>query len=320
MVIGATRVENEGLPERPRNLYSLAKLESVLGVRREQLRFIARLAGSYYRPFHKRERQRPFSKKSSAPRKKPRIIDNPQDPLKAIQRSIHRNLLLTVQLPDYICGGVPGKTVLDNVYMHLGASTLITIDIKNFFREITNVQVYEVWRKLLGCGPKIAGLLTQLTSFERHLPQGAPTSTILANLVLYRPFESVRNACARHGITYSTWIDDLAFSGDDSRKIIPLVVAALHSAGFSISHRKLKTMGPATRKRLNGIVMSRFPNVAREYEKRIRSGIHKIQTHQIMAQDLEKYLRQLKGAINYVSLIAPRKGERFRRELLKIGA
>lgn len=77
-------------------------------------------------------------------------------------------------------------------------------------------------------------------------------------------------------------------------------------------------MGPATRKKLNGIVMSRFPNIAREYEKRIRSGIHKIQSRQIAPQDLEKYLRQLDGSINYVCLIAPRKGERFRRELAEM--
>ena len=313
-------MENEGLPERPRSLYSLAKLESVLGVRREQLKFIAHLAGSYYRPFYKKERQRPFLKKSNAPRKKPRIIDNPQGPLKSIQRSIHRNLLLTVRMPNYICGGAPGKTVLDNVYMHLGAPTLITIDIKNFFREITNVQVYEVWRNLLGCGTKTARLLTQLTTFEKHLPQGAPTSTILANLVLFQPFEPVRDTCARRGITYSTWIDDLAFSGNDARGIISLVANALRSAGFSISHRKLKIMGPATRKKLNGIVMNRFPNVAREYEKRIRSGIHKLQTRQIAHQDLEKYLRQLQGAINYVCLIAPRKGQSFLRKLAEIEA
>lgn len=312
-------MENERLPEKPHNLYSLAKLESVLGFGREQLRFSAGLAGSCYRPFHKKERQRPFSRKCGTLRKKPRIIDNPQDPLKSIQRSIHKNLLLTVRLPDYICGGMLGKTILDNVYMHLGASTLVTIDIKNFFREITNIQVYEVWHKLLSCSPKIARLLTQLTTFERHLPQGAPTSTILANLVLYRPFESIRDACARRGIIYSTWIDDLAFSGDCSREIIPVVTGALSAVGFSISHKKLKTMGPASRKALNGIVMSRFPNIAREYEKRIRSGIHKLQTHQIAAKDLDKYLRQLKGAINYVALIAPRKGARFRRELAGLG-
>src|SRR5208282_4180562 len=108
MVIGAPRVENEGLSQSLRSLYSLAKVESVLGIQREQLRLIAHQAGSYYRPFHKKERQQPFSKRNNGLRKRPRIIDNPQDPLKSVQKKIHRKLFLQLRLPDYICGGVPG--------------------------------------------------------------------------------------------------------------------------------------------------------------------------------------------------------------------
>jgi hypothetical protein len=206
---------------------------------------------------------------------------------------------------------------LDNVYMHLGASVLVTIDIKNFFREITNTQVYRVWRELLGWSPKVAGLLTRLTTFERHLPQGAPTSTYLANLVLYYLYGSIRKSCEQRAVVYSTWVDDLAFSGNSSREIIPTVIDALRQGGFSVSHKKLKVMGPATRRVLNGVVMSRFPNITKEYEKRIRSGINKLKTHQVRPAQIGQYLQRLDGAINYISSISPRKGATLRQQLLE---
>ncbi len=311
---GTNEQDGNNLSESTSNR-SMAMLEVLLGKGREHLEYLADHAGSLYTSFPKKERQRPFAKKPKPPRKKPRIIDNPDEQLKSVQKKINRSLLKNFALPEYICGGVSGKTIIDNVYMHLGASVLVTIDIKNFFREITNIQVYRVWRELLGWSPKVCGLLTRLTTFERHLPQGAPTSTYLANLVLYHLYGSLRKHCEQHGVVYSTWVDDLAFSGNGSREVIPIVIDALRQGRFSVSHKKLKVMGPATRKVLNGVVMSRFPNITKEYEKRIRSGMNKLRTHQVPEPEVERYLRSLDGAINHISSIAPTKGERLRRQL-----
>ena len=110
----------------------------------------------------------------------------------------------------------------------------------------------------------------------------------------------------------------MAFSGNDSREIIPLVVDALRQAGFAVSHKKLIVMGPATRKVLNGIVMNRFPNVARGYEKQIRSGINKLRTGQVRPEGVSQYLRRLDGAINYISSISPRKAANLRQQLSEV--
>jgi hypothetical protein len=315
MLLEETSEQDGNHPNKSASNYSLARLEGLLRTGREHLADLANYAGARYKPFPKKERTRPFAKKTKPPRKKPRIIDNPDKQLKLAQKKINHSLLKNFALPQYICGGVSGKTILDNVYMHLGASVLVTIDIKNFFREITNTQVYRVWRELLGWSPGVASLLTRLTTFERHLPQGAPTSTYLANLVLYHLYGSVRKHCEQNAVVYSTWVDDLAFSGNSSREVIPTVIDALRQEGFSVSHKKLKVMGPATRKVLNGVVMSRFPNVAREYEKQIRSGINKLRTHQVPKPEVERYLRSLDGAINHISSIAPKKGGKLRRQL-----
>lgn len=305
----------ERFPGAKLNLYSMATLETVLGTSRESLQAIAGLAGSFYRPFPKKDRRRPFQKKFKPPRKRPRIIDNPCGELKSLQRTINEKLLKSVAFPLYLYGGVPGKSISDNIFMHLGAPVLVTVDIKSFFRRITNRQVYGVWRNTLNCSPKIAALLTQITTFERHLPQGAPTSSLLANLVLFSFDQPIRDECARRGVVYSTWVDDLAFSGTNARDLISTVIQTLRSAGFSVSHAKLKIMGPGTRKVLNGVLIDRFPNIVREAIARLRSGIHKLETGQVAASETHKYIQQLTGGITYVASIAPRKAAKLRRDL-----
>lgn len=308
----------EELPNATLNLYSMARLEALLETNREHLRYIAGHAGTHYRPFEKRERKQPFQKKIKPSKKRPRIIDNPGKELKILQTKINGRLLKSVAFPHYLCGGIPGKSVLDNVLTHLGASVLVTVDIKSFFRTITNRQVYQVWRKVLNCSPNVAGLLTQLTTFERHLPQGAPTSSLLANLVLFSIDGPIREECASRGVSYSTWVDDLAFSGKEAREVIHAVVSSLRNAGFSISHKKLHVMGPGTRKVLNGVLMCRFPNVLPERTTRLRSGIHKLRMGQVAVHEIGKYIRQMQGGILYVGSIAPRKADKLRNELEEV--
>src|SRR5689334_12859687 len=205
---------------------------------------------------------------------KKRWIDNPVDPLKAIQSRIQERLLSPLILPEHLLGGVRGKSIRHNAQLHLGAQCLVTIDIKNFFPSITPRQVRNVFRRVLNCSPNVSYLLTGLTTCRGRLPQGAPTSPLLANLVLSSFDNKIRSVCLENGIRYSSWIDDLAFSGNSASQVIGLVVATLINAGFTVSHRKIKRMGPGNRKVLNNLVLGKFVTVQKQYRARIRAGIH----------------------------------------------
>jgi len=295
------------------DLCSFNKLEALLGFTRDEIRRVATHAGAYYMPFLKKERSRPFQRKFKPPKK--RIIDNPTGILKEMQKSVQRNLLGRILLPDYLCGGVKGRTLLDNVLMHLGAKVLVTMDIKSFFPSITNKQVYAVWRRVLNCSDRIAAILTKLTTFERHLPQGAPTSTTLANLVLFSLDAPIRSECSRLSVRYSTWVDDLAFSGDNAREVINVAVRALAVSGFRAPHKKQRTMGPGTRRVLTKVLLGRFPTALPERISQLRSGIHKLKTGQIARDDLPAYLRSLEGSIAHVASIDPHKGKMLHGQL-----
>ena len=291
------------------SLYSMRRLEYLLGIPRERLTTLAETAGRFYEPFESSPRLRPFQRKIK--QKKPRIIDNPLDELKRIQSRINARLLRPLYIPRYLCGGIAGRSILDNVKMHLGARCLVTIDIRSFFPNVTNLHIYSVWQTVLGCSPEIASLLTRLTTFERHLPQGAPTSTMLANLVLHMVDGPIRAECANQDVNYSTWVDDLAFSGESARYVIQTAVTALRRGGFAVSHRKLRIMGPKDRKELNGLVVSNSVGIHPSMESQIRAGIHNLRCHKVPQECLPGYLRSLRGRIAYVSRIVPGKGARF---------
>jgi RNA-directed DNA polymerase len=274
-------------------LYSFRYLEFLLGFSRIQLRDLSREAARHYRPFYKEPKIRPFARRPISNKK--RLIDNPKGMLKQVQRRINQRLLKPLLLPEHLLGGVPGKCIRDNAYLHLGSPCIVTVDIKKFFPSITPLQIYRVWRLRLNCSPRIAALLTRLTTFRGYLPQGAPTSTLLANLVLSSADCGIKTACEAAGIRYSSWVDDLAFSGLKAREIVPNVVNVLMQAGFRLSHQKIKVMGAGDRKTLNKLVLSKFVSVEKAYLSRIRAGIRNLRVGKVPSTEVAVYIRSLAG-------------------------
>jgi len=291
---------------------STRHLEILLGRSRAELEDLALSSIHYYKPFPLGPRERWFAKKIKPPKK--RWIDNPVDPLKAIQSRIHERLLSPLILPEHLLGGVRGKSVTHNALLHLGARYLVTIDIKNFFPSVTPTQVRNVFRKILNCSPTVSYLLTGLTTCRGRLPQGAPTSPLLANLVLSSFDSKIRCVCKENGIRYSSWVDDLAFSGNSASQVIGLVVATLTKAGFRVSHRKIKRMGPGDRKLLNNLVLGKFVTVQKQYRGRIRAGIHNLRCGKVAADEIGAYVESLNGNINYLRLFDPRRAANLQQQ------
>jgi len=138
---------------------------------------------------------------------------------------------------------------------------------------------------------------------------------MLANFVLHTCDGPFRSECARLGIRYSSWVDDLAFSSDNPRPVIGTVVSTLRRGGFRISRRKLEITGPGARKILNGVVVGPSLGVPPERLARIRSGIHKLRIGAVSTADVPRYVQCLRGSIAQLATINAKKAERFRRDL-----
>lgn len=295
------------------NILSVNRLADILKVPGEKLLSLSSAPNSSYTPFPHLKPARPFQ---SNPPSRVRQIDNPHKDLRWVQKRINQRLLVPICFPENIFGGIRKRSILDNAEHHHGASLLVTIDVKRCFPSVTNRHVYAVWKELLGCSPPVAALLTRLTTFERHLPQGAATSPLLANLFIWMIDQPIREACGKLGVAYSTWIDDLAFSGDLARDVIQIAARTLAANGLRISRDKLKIMGPGSEKLITGTRLGaggiRAP---REKLKRIRSGIHHFEIGHVHDNKAERYLKGLVAQLRFVHQLCPKDAERYAAKL-----
>lgn len=246
---------------------SLRDLEWTLAIPRAVLRDLASNAPRHYHPFLLRQGE------------KLRKIDNPDEELRHVQRRINRRILDSVEMPGHLHGGGRGRSPLTNVVDHCGQRCLIRLDIENFFPSVTTRHVFSVWREQLGFGRQVSSLLTKLTTYRFRLPQGAPTSVALANLVL-GPVEAIVQAeAAKLDIVSMRFVDDLGLSGEDPRPVIQAVATQLRALSLKIHRRKLKgahgIMGPQDSQRLTGYGTNRKagPSVPRDQRDKVRSAI-----------------------------------------------
>lgn len=319
----ARTLQKSATPQKPvsapqqLDLISLRDFEYRIGFSREKLKEVALTPDSYYSPFPLPPKPlRPFAKK--IPKQKIRMIDRPKGCLLEIQKRIYQRLLRNLEVPSYICGGVKGRSVLMNVKFHGGAAVIVNLDIKSWFPSITSRHVYRVWRRILNCSRPVARLLTKLTVFQGRLPQGAPTSTPLANLVLYSIDKPIREAALVAGVGYSAWVDDLPFSGANARNLIPIAISTLKRAGFRVARPKLVVSGGSKRKMINGVIAGSVPSASKQHRGRIRASLHRLRVGDVPLNERAKRVVSIRGSISHLATISPGHAEKFRRELAQL--
>lgn len=287
--------------EDPFPLVSLRRLEALLGVDRATLRSVASTAGRYYHPFDRRK---------EAGRGKWRHIDNPTTDLKWIQRRIQRGLLSKVALPEQVTGGVSGRSIRTNAAFHVGQPVVVAFDLRDCFPSIDNRAVYLAYRNVFGCSPQIASLLTRLTTFQRRLPQGVPTSTSLANLVLMPMFAEIQRLAANHSLEASFYVDDIALSGPGADNLIEAVIRIIQRHGYAVRARKLLVMRSTDRQQVTGTVVNRRLGIARTTRMDIRQSIYEVAA--VPGTPSQK-IRSIRGRIAHVKSISPSQGASLQR-------
>ena len=207
-----------------------------------------------------------------------RCIDAPQRKLKWVQQRINDRLLQHVPVHPTVRGGVRGTNVRSHVRPHVGKPMVANFDIENFFSSIRFGQVYALFHRM-GCAPDAARLLTRLTTFKGRLPQGAPTSSMLANLIVGYGEHSFAlrqaNLALQHGSESSMWVDDLTISGVPYLPRLSSTVARIaEQCGLTLNAEKTRFQGHTKRQMVTGIVVNKQPNVPREEYRHIRALLH----------------------------------------------
>ncbi|MFA5135882.1 MAG: reverse transcriptase family protein [Patescibacteria group bacterium] len=233
---------------------SVRKCEYILGEEIQQLERIARNVDPYYNPFQKKKG------------KKIRQIDNPRGELKLIQSKIKDRILSKLSLPENMLGGVKGKSIKDNACIHKDQKVVVNIDLKNCFPNISHKMIFAIYRNVLCYSTKLSSLLTKLTTYEGHLPQGSPASTILANLALIPLYNSIKEYTDFHKLNMSMWVDDITVSGDYADNHLMQIVKMVQNHCFSLSNGKINIMKHGMKKPqiVTGLAVNKTVGIPKE--------------------------------------------------------
>ncbi len=142
-----------------------------------------------------------------------RTIEAPYDNLKAIQKRI-AVLLQRIEAPDYLMAPVRGRSYVHNAAAHIGSRAFCLLDIEDYFPSCTDKRVFWFFNKRMLCSPDAASILTKLTTFHGHLPQGSPCSPIIAYFAYVDMWEGINNIISGSSCRLSIYADDITISGD----------------------------------------------------------------------------------------------------------
>jgi len=163
--------------------------------------------------------------------------------LKKIQRAIKERILVPIEMPSNIHGGVKKKSNITNAKSHQGKKFQFTTDLQDFYPSIKYDKVYDTLLKL-GFSNHYSHWITKFTTWKFELPQGTPTSTHISNIVFLETDFRLIEFCNRQGITYTRYVDDLTFSSPQCFKIhIQALLEIVADSGFKLSNRKTKYEG-----------------------------------------------------------------------------
>ena len=224
---------------------------------------------------------------------KSRTIDEPYPSLKEIQTWI-LDYILTPAAKQFVSpvakAFMPGKSLRDNAKFHKNKKQVVALDIQDFFGSIHFGAVYGALKNM-GYSTSVSTLLTRLCLLNNSLPQGAPTSPMLSNIVFKCIDDGIFHYCSERGIMYTRYADDMVFSSDDMdvSRLIAYVTMRVENFRMHINEAKTKVMGRGSRQNVTGVVVNDKLQVSREYRMKIRQEMYFVQKY-----GLEDHLAKVK--------------------------
>lgn len=214
-------------------IYSRGHLRDVLRVDETTLAAVLAAAGESYAPFQKRTLRKDGTVKTR------NLEPTMEGLLKKVQGNLNKFLQQNGGLSPNSFGGRKGHDSIKNSKYHQGSNFFFLTDLKNYFPLIPSRMVYQSFVRK-NCPPSIARSLTRLVTYAGHVPQGAPTSTVVANIVLQMHAErKLLRLLEGRDIRFTLYVDDLTFSSQtDFKDLCPRILEVLERAGFHISRDK----------------------------------------------------------------------------------
>ncbi|WP_262273409.1 retron St85 family RNA-directed DNA polymerase [Microvirga yunnanensis] len=251
-----------------------------------------------------------------------RKIAEPLPSLKEIQHWILSNILNKISVHPAAKAFCAGKSIKENARFHKSQKTVLTIDIKDFFPSIGAGRVFNVYRSL-GYSSQVASALTDLSCLERQLPQGAPSSPALSNIVCLTLDRRLFGFARKNNLRYTRYADDMTFSGNEiGSDEIDFVYKVISKSGFEPNLQKTRVLRLNQRQIVTGVVVNEKLQAPRELRRKLRQQAYYIERfgfeeHAAYQEiDNARYREHLKGQAGFVKSL--NKMDRDANALLQI--
>ena len=267
---------------------------------------------------------------------KTRTIQAPDKRLKMLQRKLAKLLDEIYRPRNGVHGFVKNRSVRTNADAHLRRRFVINLDIESFFPTITEKRVEGLF-KALGVNDRVSEIVARLCCVSDRLPQGAPTSPVISNMICFRLDKELQSIAKANRCIYTRYADDLTFSSHQpptgmfesmppAGRFAPdllhsTVRAAFLNNGFALNVNKAYYADKHSRKTVTGLRVNELVNVDRRYIRNIRAALFRVEKDGVAAaqaallanyQNPAALAAHLQGRIAWVGHVKGRADPTFR--------
>ena len=217
-----------------------------------------------------------------------RLINAPHDDLKYLQKRLNEVLTLIYKPKRFVHGFATNRNVVTNAKPHTKRKYILNIDLQDFFPSINFGRVRGLFiGKPYNLPKKVATIFSQIACID-FLPQGSPSSSIISNMICGKLDSELSRFVSHNKSTYTRYADDISIS--TSRTNFPPEIATAENEatvslsdelnsiiernGFKVNSGKTTLRKKVRRQEVTGLVVNVFPNVKREFIRKLRAMIY----------------------------------------------
>lgn len=220
---------------------------------------------------------------------KARVISAPDSRLKMLQRKLASSLDKIYRPRHTVHGFVVGRSIRSNAISHLRSKFLMNLDIEQFFPSISERRVFGLLRAL-GISERVAEIIARICCVAGTLPQGAPTSPVISNMICFRMDKQLQAFAKEARCIYTRYADDITLSS--YRPLNSLFEGAVPPAGnflpeiltsslqeifrnnsFIINPKKAHYAEKFSRRTVTGLRVNELLNVDRKFVRNVRATL-----------------------------------------------
>jgi retron-type reverse transcriptase len=250
-----------------------------------------------------------------------RQISIPTEGLKFVQRWLLDNILYMIKISNYATGFVPHLSTYYNALKHVNKECIFNIDLKDFFPSIRLERIFRIFN-YYGYTKELSYMFSKLCTYNDRLPQGAPTSPCLSNIVCKKLDKRLGLIAIKLKCNYTRYADDITFSGDNYivkyKKIFEDIIT---DEGFEINRDKTRIQFRDDRQVVTGLVVNDKVSVPKEIKRYLRQQIYyckvlgvdkHIRNSEIIYSN---YKEHLFGIASYINMIDKDQGVKYFKDL-----